>query len=109
MKMIVAIVQDKDAGRLMETLVERGFGATKLATTGGFLREGNTTVMIGVEDERLEDALGTIREVCHSREQLVTPVAPVGGPVDSYVPYPVEVQVGGATIFVMDVVHHERV
>ncbi|MEX2355518.1 MAG: cyclic-di-AMP receptor [Thermaerobacterales bacterium] len=109
MKLIIAIVQDKDTVRLIETLVDRGFRATKLATTGGFLREGNTTLLVGTEDDRSDDVLDTIREVCHSREQLVTPLAPVGGPVDSYVPYPVEVMVGGATVFVLNVERYERV
>ena len=54
MKLIIAIVQDEDANRLVSSLMEAGFGATKLATTGGFLRAGNTTLLIGVEDERLE-------------------------------------------------------
>lgn len=109
MKLIVAIVQDKDAIRLLEALVDHGFRATKLATTGGFLREGNTTLLVGTEDERVDEVLDIIRRICHSREQLVTPLAPVGGPVDSYVPYPVEVQVGGATVFVLNVERYERV
>ena len=44
MKLIVAIVQDEDAGRLVSALMDKGFGVTKLATTGGFLRAGNTTL-----------------------------------------------------------------
>lgn len=109
MKLIVAIVQDKDATRLIEALVEAGQRATKLATTGGFLREGNTTLLVGTDDDDVEKVLDIIRRICHSREQLVTPLAPVGGPVDSYVPYPVEVQVGGATVFVLSVERYERV
>ncbi|MFO7245650.1 MAG: cyclic-di-AMP receptor [Thermaerobacter sp.] len=109
MKLIVAIVQDKDAVRLIEALVDQGYRATKLATTGGFLREGNTTLLVGVEDDRVDDVLDIIRRICHSREQLVTPLAPVGGPIDSYVPYPVEVLVGGATVFVLHVERYERV
>lgn len=109
MKLIVAVTQDKDAGRLVEVLMARGFRATKLASTGGFLKEGNTTILIGTEEERVDDAVAVIRSTCRSREQLVTPLSPVGGPVDSYVTYPVEVQVGGATIFVLDVERFEKV
>lgn len=109
MKLIVAIVQDKDAARLLEALVEQNFRATKLATTGGFLREGNTTLLLGTEDDRVGEAVEIIRNVCHGREQMVTPVTPVGGPVDSYVPSPVEVRVGGATVFVLSVERFERV
>ncbi|MHB9145233.1 MAG: cyclic-di-AMP receptor [Symbiobacteriia bacterium] len=108
MKLIVAVVQDKDAGRLVEALVRSGHRATKLASTGGFLKEGNTTLLVGVEDTQQDEVLGTIKKISRSREQLVTPLSPVGGPVDSYVPYPVEVLVGGATVFVLNVEHFEK-
>ena len=70
MKLIVAIVQDEDAGRLVSALMDKGFGVTKLATTGGFLRAGNTTLISGVEDDKLQDALGVIEKICKSREQI---------------------------------------
>lgn len=107
--MVVVIVQDKDAVRLLEALVEKGHRATKLATTGGFLREGNTTMMIGCQDEQVDEVIEVVHRTCHSREQLVTPLSPLGGPVDSYVPYPVEVLVGGATVFVLHVERFEKV
>ena len=50
MKLIIAIVQDEDASRLISNLMNEGYGVTKLATTGGFLRAGNTTLLIGVDD-----------------------------------------------------------
>lgn len=103
MKLIVAIVQDQDSNRLSKTLVEKNFRATKLATTGGFLRSGNTTFMIGTDDDRVEGALQIIKENCQAREQLVAPVSPMGGNADSYVPFPIEVEVGGATVFVLPV------
>ncbi|MGG4490342.1 cyclic-di-AMP receptor [Metabacillus idriensis] len=108
MKMIIAVVQDQDSNKLSSALVEHNFRATKLATTGGFLKSGNTTFMIGTEDVRVEKALAVIKENCQSREQLVAPVSPMGGNADSYVPYPVEVEVGGATVFVLPIeqFHH---
>jgi uncharacterized protein YaaQ len=109
LKLIVTVVQDKDAPRLVELLVQKGFRATKLASTGGFLREGNTTLLIGTEDHQVSSVLDAIRKTCHSREQLVTPLAPVSGPSDSYVPYPVEVQVGGATVFVLQIERFEKI
>ena len=109
MKLIIAVIQDKDSHRLVEALVEKNYRSTKLASTGGFLREGNTTLLIGVDDSKVGDVVSIIKKTCQSREQLVTPLTPVGGPVDSYVPYPVEVLVGGATIFVLDVERYERV
>lgn len=108
MKLVVAVVQDKDSNRLSNALVKEGFRATKLASTGGFLRAGNTTFMIGTEDERVQEALGVIKSNCKIREQLVTPVSPMGGTTDSYIPFPVEVQVGGAAVFVLPVERFEH-
>ncbi|HHW17377.1 MAG TPA: hypothetical protein GXX30_00505 [Firmicutes bacterium] len=102
MKLIIAVVQDKDAPKLMDSLVRAGYSATKLASTGGFLREGNSTVLIGVDDDVTEKVIDIIRKTCRSREQLVTPITPVG-PGESYVPYPVGVVVGGATVFILPV------
>lgn len=109
MKLVIAVVQDKDAVRLLESLVEKGFRATKLASTGGFLKEGNTTLLLGVDDGQANEVVSIIKRTCQSREQLVTPLTPVGGPVDSYVPYPVEVMVGGAAVFVLAVERFEKV
>ncbi|GAA0320977.1 cyclic di-AMP receptor DarA [Bacillus carboniphilus] len=103
MKLILAVIQDQDSNRLLNALVEHNFRATKLASTGGFLKSGNTTFMIGTEDIRVQKALDIIRDNCKSREQMVAPVSPMGGNADSYVPYPVEVEVGGATVFVLPV------
>ncbi|RFU62625.1 cyclic-di-AMP receptor [Peribacillus glennii] len=103
MKMIIAVVQDKDSHRLLNQLVDHNFRATKLATTGGFLKSGNTTFMIGTEDIRVDKCLEIIKENCQSRQQLVAPVSPMGGNADSYVPYPVEIEVGGATVFVLPI------
>ena len=103
MKLVIAIVQDKDSHRLSNALVKSNYRATKLASTGGFLKAGNTTFFIGVDDEKVEDVLRLIKDNCKAREQLVSPVSPMGGNADSYVPYPVEVQVGGATVFVLPI------
>ena len=108
MKLVIAIVQDQDSNRLSNALTKNNFRATKLATTGGFLRSGNTTFMNGVEDAKIPKLLEVIRENCRAREQMVTPVSPMGGNADSYIPYPVEVEVGGATVFVLPIeqFHH---
>lgn len=103
MKLIIAIVQDEDASRLISSLMSEGYRVTKLATTGGFLRSGNTTLLIGVEDEKLQHALGIVEKVCKSRKQIATAPSPITGTTGVYVPYPIEVTVGGATIFVLDV------
>ncbi|MBD1383520.1 cyclic-di-AMP receptor [Metabacillus arenae] len=108
MKLVIAVVQDQDSTRLLNALTDHNFRVTKLATTGGFLKSGNTTFMIGTEDIRVDKALDIIKDSCQSREQLVAPVSPMGGNADSYVPYPVEVEVGGATVFVLPVEHFHQ-
>ena len=103
MKLIVAIVQDEDASRLVGQLMNNGFGVTKLATTGGFLRAGNTTLLVGVDDEKFDSAMEVIESVCKSRKQIATSPASMTGASGVYSPYPIEVMVGGATIFVLQV------
>jgi uncharacterized protein YaaQ len=109
MKLIIAIVQDEDAGRLVSALMSDGYGVTKLATTGGFLRAGNTTLLVGVSDEKMQGAMAVIEKICKSRKQIATSPSPVAGSSGMYVPYPVEVVVGGATVFVMDVEQFKKV
>ncbi|NMA94821.1 MAG: hypothetical protein GX974_02125 [Clostridiales bacterium] len=103
MKLLITVVQDDDAQKLITSLMKEGFGVTKLATTGGFLRAGNTTLLIGVDEEKLDAVTGIIEKVCKSRKQVATSPSPVAGASGMYVPYPIEVTVGGATIFIMDV------
>ena len=103
MKLIIAIVQDEDASRLISNLMNEGFSVTKLATTGGFLRAGNTTLLLGVEDTKFDAAMAVIERVCKSRKQIATSPSPVAGTTGVYVPYPIEVTVGGATVFVLPV------
>jgi uncharacterized protein YaaQ len=107
-KLVVAVIQDKDAHRLLGALTQAGFRATKLASTGGFLREGNTTLLVGVEDDQVDRVVNLIKNTCRAREQLATPMSPMGGPTDSYIPYPVEILVGGATVFVLNVERFEK-
>ncbi|SFK58129.1 Uncharacterized protein YaaQ [Halobacillus dabanensis] len=103
MKMIIAVVQDKDSNRLTDALAENDFKTTKLSTTGGFLREGNTTFMIGCDDDKVDDILDILKKNCSQREQMVAPISPMGGNADSYIPKPVKVEVGGATVFILPV------
>ncbi|HSK69340.1 MAG TPA: cyclic-di-AMP receptor [Candidatus Limnocylindria bacterium] len=103
MKLIIAIVQDEDASHLVSALMDDGFGVTKLATTGGFLRAGNTTLLVGVEEDRFDACMGIIERVCKSRKQIATSPVTMGGATGMYAPYPIEVTVGGATVFVLAV------
>ena len=104
MKLIIAIVQDEDASRLVSNLMNEGYSVTKLATTGGFLRAGNTTLLLGVNEDRFDGAMKIIEKVCKSRKQIAPAPSPMAGSsTGAYVPYPIEVMVGGATVFVMNV------
>jgi len=103
MKLIIAIVQDKDSNRLSNQFIEANVRATKLSTTGGFLRSGNTTFMIGIEDDRVEQVLAMIKATSHSRDQFMTPPVNLDVTMDGASAYPVEVQVGGATVFVLPI------
>jgi len=103
MKLVIGIVQDDDSQDLVASLTKEGFRVTKLATTGGFLRSGNTTLLVGVEEEKVDKVIGIIRNLCETRKQVITSTSPVAGSTGVYVPYPIEVSVGGATIFVVDV------
>ena len=109
MKMVVAIVRAEDASGLLTQLANRGFRTTRIKTVGGFLREANATIFLGVEDDEVEQALHTIRENCTTRQQRITAIPAVMEPGEFFLPYPVEVEVGGATIFVLDVARFERV
>lgn len=103
MKLVIAIVQDEDASHLISTLMENSFSVTKLATTGGFLRAGNTTILTGVDDDKCDTCLRLIEETCKSRKQIASAPVTIGGAAGMYAPYPIEVTVGGATVFVLDV------
>ena len=105
MKLVLAIVQDDDAIDLIEELTDKDYRVTKLATTGGFLKSGNTTLMIGVEEKVVKNLINVIEDVCKRRKEMVPTSTPntIGTNSGMYVPYPIEVEVGGATIFVLDV------
>ncbi len=107
--MIVSIVNGDDAHELTEALKGQGFQSTKISTTGGFLREGNATILVGVDDDKVATVLDTVRENCHRRTQYVNPLPPVMEPGELYMPNPVEVEVGGATIFVLNIERMERI
>jgi len=104
----MAVVQNEDAGPLVAALLERDFRATRLHSSGGFLKQTNATVMVGVAEEQLDDVLAVIRESCHARTQLVNPMPPIMEPGELYMPYPLEVEVGGAMVFVLPVERVER-
>ncbi len=101
MKLIIAIVNNEDASVVLSELTNKGFSVTRLSTSGGFLRAGNVTMLIGLEEEKVAEALAVIEEFSCKRQQQV-PVNS-GYMSDSLLSIPVEITVGGATVFVLDV------
>jgi uncharacterized protein YaaQ len=101
MKLILAIVSNDDASVLMKELVKEKFMVTKLASTGGLLRKGNTTLMIGSRDDDVNKILNIIHKFSKTRNELVP--SSVISDIGIIPSTPLEVTVGGATIFVVDV------
>ncbi|HET9015689.1 MAG TPA: cyclic-di-AMP receptor [Thermomicrobiaceae bacterium] len=107
MKLIVAVVQDYDAQQLLGAITQAGFRATRIGSTGGFLRVGNTTVIMGVDDHHVGRALRIIEANGRERTETVQPEI-VGDIHEWYPPELVEVVVGGANVFVLNVERFER-
>ena len=106
MKLIIAIVQDEDSARLVRGLMDGGYGVTKLATTGGFLLSGNTTMLVGTDADRVDEAIHIIGENSCKRNKMVSGNTSFNAGM--YANVPVQVTVGGATIFVIDVERYEK-
>ena len=106
MKLITAIVNKNDVNAVSDALRAEGFSFTRMASTGGFLTTGNTTILIGTDDDKVEAALTILRAQCKKRTVHVahTPYLAAGIAMT----YPTEVSVGGATVFVTDVTHYEK-
>ena len=105
MKLVFAIVNKDDSNMVASALIRAGFPTTKLATTGGFLKAGNTTFLLGLDDDRVDEALEVIKKYSKKRTQMVSSNM-YGG--SEYTTFPVEVTVGGATVFVTDVNRYEK-
>lgn len=107
MKMVFAIVNHEDTAKVTNALMKNGYQATKLSTSGGFLKASNTTILIGVSEEKVQDVINIIGEHSKSRKQIIPSLSELNA---GFIPSaPVEVSVGGATIFVIDVDRFEKV
>ena len=102
MKLVIGIINSDDANDLLAEITKASFQATKLSTSGGFLKMGNVTVLVGVEDEQVDDVVGIFRNCCSRRTQMIpsTPHYLGEGFVSTT---PVQVTIGGATLFIIDV------
>lgn len=107
MKMIMAIVNSDDSNAVVQNLMKSHFSATRLASSGGFLRAGNVTILVGVEDDKVQEVIDIIQKYSKSRRQMIPTAAEVG--MNFYPSMPVEIMVGGATIFVLNVDRFEKV
>jgi uncharacterized protein YaaQ len=108
MKLIIATIQDQDSDRVIAGLTEQSYRVTRIGTTGGFLQQGNSTLLIGVENSQVEPVLNILKKLSQRRTQympMATGAAPNGVAMYSYV----EVEVGGATVFILDVDLFEQV
>ena len=110
MKLIFAVIRDKDANGAIDGLAQAHIGVTKLASTGGFLRDGNTTLMIGVEDDRVEKVMEILKDNCAKRTEteIVMPHGTRGIPAWGVGCPPMKVEVGGATLFIIEVAEFKK-
>ncbi len=108
MKLIVAIVSKEDAEKTVTALTKAEFRATRIDSVGGFLKEKNSTILIGVDKTKVDDVLKIIGKTAKSHREELAPTPTMGGPGDFFIADPVEVSVGGAAVFVLDVDRFER-
>ncbi|HZS14697.1 MAG TPA: cyclic-di-AMP receptor [Candidatus Dormibacteraeota bacterium] len=108
MKLVVAIVHNDDAAACVTALTDSGIECTRLNTSGGFLQKGNATLLVGVADAQVDEVIELLRRHARDRNEYLTPIPPTTEPAELLVPFPVEVQIGGATVFVLDVDRFEK-
>lgn len=106
MKMVLAIINYDDAQDVISSLMKAGFSITKLATTGGFLKAGNVTILVGLDESRLDECFDIIREHSSTRKQTSDHRQSSAWAFSR--PAPVQVDVGGATVFVLGVERFEK-
>lgn len=107
MKLIIAIVNNDDSSTVQSALTEGGFFVTKLATSGGFLKKGNTTFFVGTNDDKVDSAIEIIKANAKKRVEK-EPTVPPTEMGEFFTPIMVDVLVGGATVFVVDVDRFEN-
>ena len=101
-KLVIVITDDDEADRLIDKLVERGYPATKVSSTGGFLRKGSATILSGVDGNDVDAVLVIIRAETKARTEYV-PAQATPFPDTALPREPIPVRVGGAIVFVLNV------
>lgn len=107
-KLAISIVHNRDKGKVTEELVRAGFKFTIIGSTGGFLREGNTTFLLGIEDEEIEMLKQIFAQHCQTRDQVMNVMPFEASQPATFIPAPVKVPVGGAVLFLLDVEQFHR-
>lgn len=103
MKLAICIVHNRDRNKLTDEMLKAGFKFTVIGSTGGFLREGNSTLLIGVDEELVPALKEIVQASCKAREQMVNVMPFEAAPPGAFIPSPVKVPVGGAVLFFLDV------
>ena len=109
MKLVIVVVHNEDARVLIDALLAHEYRATWLHSSGGFLKQSNATILVGVDDAKVEGVVALVRENCRARTQTVSPIPPIMEPGEFFMPYPLEVEVGGAVVFVLPIDRLERI
>lgn len=111
MYLMFLIIQNEDADILTRRLNNAGVRVTRLNTVGGFLSRGNVTCLVGVQEDEVDRVLEVVRKTCHTRKRYINPLPTGAEPAHLSMAapaYPLEVIVGGATIFMIPVTQFER-
>ncbi|MCL4284604.1 MAG: cyclic-di-AMP receptor [Fimbriimonadaceae bacterium] len=108
MKFVVCVVHSRDKNKVTDEMIRAGYKFTVISSTGGFLREGNTTILVGVGEEDTPALLNLIEQNCQAREQLLNVMPLEAAPTGAFLTSPVKVPVGGAVVFVLNVERFER-
>jgi uncharacterized protein YaaQ len=109
MKLIIAVVGTADLDELLRRMTARGYRATVIDQSGGFLRQGNVTLMIGVQEALIADVIRLLTQCCRTRQSVANPATPMVEPGEFFIARPVETFEGGAVYFVLNIERYERI
>lgn len=110
MKLIYAIVRNDNEDDVSDALMKEHFFVTRLVSSGGFLRKGNTTLMIATEEEKVQQVIDIIKQSCGKQQKITVNMPYVSGTaMVNYSTMPMSVTIGGATIMVVDLEHFEKI
>lgn len=108
MKLLIAVVHHEDTDNLIQALTQKKYQATRIESSGGFLRDKNTTIFLGVDNKKVPDVLKIIKANCKSRTEYMSPAPSIVEPGEFFMPTSVKVKIGGATVFILNIEKQER-